>query len=210
MKLEPNQDLRGRKIRGKIVSPSTPRAETGVYWGYSVRLARSFSDIFGKSPYPDGYDLTIGTSDKGDNVHSIERESLPFDHALIVFGGLQGIDAALEADEKLAADDPSLLFDQYVNSVPNQGSRTIRTEEAILISLAVMEEKLIPNQRPKEFDFQHAIPQSEDTGVKQLAYLQNGDSRKRKQSDPSEAHQAAKDSRENEINLSKFDWRKFM
>lgn len=140
------------------------------------------SEVFTKSPYEDGYDLTVGTSDKGENIHKVERDSLKFNHALIVFGGLQGLETALESDDKLTVDDPSLLFDQYLNTVPNQGSRTIRTEEAILISLAVLEDKLCPNQKPKEFDLQHSIPQSEDTGMKQGGFPQifNGEGRKRK------------------------------
>lgn len=157
-----------KKIRGKIVSPSQPRAETGVYWGYTVRIAKSLSDIFTKSPYADGYDLTIGTSDRGESVHSVEKNSMPFDHALIVFGGLQGLEAALDSDDKLSVDDPSLLFDRYLNTVPNQGSRTIRTEEAILITLATLEDKLSPKQKPKVFDLSHSIPQSEDTGLRQM------------------------------------------
>lgn len=48
------------------------------------------------------------------------------------------------------------------------GSRTIRTEEAILISLAALDAKLEPAQRPKEFDLTQCIPQSEDTGIKQF------------------------------------------
>lgn len=122
VKLEENQDLRSRKIRGKIVSPSLPRMETGVYWGYTVRIAKSLSDIFTKSPYPDGYDLTIGTSDRGEKVRDIEPKSLEFNHALIVYGGLHGIEAALENDDKLDAEDPSQLFDQYLNVVPDQGN----------------------------------------------------------------------------------------
>lgn len=187
-------------MRGTIVSPSQPRAETGVYWGYSVRLAKNLSEIFLKAPYEDGYDLTIGTSDKGQNVHGVERNSLHFNHALIVFGGLQGLEAALESDDKLTVDDPSLLFDQYLNTVPNQGSRTIRTEEAILISLAVMEDKLVPSHKPKEFDLQHSIPQSEDTGTKQFPFPHpfNGDGRKRRVANET-------DSVANSTDLNKFD-----
>lgn len=51
-----------------------------------------------------------------------------FRHALVVFGGLHGLEASLEADPNLDEDDPSLLFQYYINSCPNQGSRTIRTE----------------------------------------------------------------------------------
>lgn len=184
------------------MSPSLPRAETGIYWGYTVRIAKSLSDIFTKSPYTDGYDLTIGTSDKGENVHSIEKASIPFDHALIVFGGLQGLEAALDTDDKLNVDDPSLIFDKYLNTVPNQGSRTIRTEEAILISLATLEDKLCPNQKPKEFDLSHSIPQSEDTGHRQTPTANPfiGDKRKGKTLDEQTNDMATVQS-----DLNKFD-----
>lgn len=122
VKLEPNQDLKAKKIRGKIVSPVQPRLETGIYWGYTVRIAKSFSDIFTKSAYENGYDLTVGTSDKGKSLHAIESKSLKFNHALIVYGGVMGLEAALENDDQLNnADDPSLLFDEYLNVAPNQG-----------------------------------------------------------------------------------------
>lgn len=124
VKLEPNQDLRSKKIRGKIVSPLLPRLETGIYWGYTVRIAKSLSDIFTKSAYEDGYDMTIGTSDKGENLQNIENKSIKFNHGLIVYGGVQGLEAALENDDNLDADDPSLLFDQYLNVVPGQGRST--------------------------------------------------------------------------------------
>lgn len=184
------------------MSPSQPRAETGVYWGYTVRIAKNLSDIFTKSPYPDGYDLTIGTSDKGENIHSIEKSSLAFDHALIVFGGLQGLEAVLDSDDKLNVDDPSLLFDRYLNTVPNQGSRTIRTEEAILISLATLEDKLKPKEKPKDFDLSHSIPQSEDTGLRQTPSANPfiGDKRKAKN-----VNAQAIDAVPVECDLSKFD-----
>lgn len=90
------------------------------------------------------YDLTIGTSDKGTSVDDVQN-TLQYKHVLIVFGGLQGIEAAVESDEALDVTDASLLFDHYLNTLPNQGSRTIRTEEAILISLTALRTKLTPN-----------------------------------------------------------------
>lgn len=114
-------ELKSRKIKASVVSPSQPRDETGVYWGYSVRIAKSLSDIFTKSPYATGYDMTIGTSDKGDNVHDLGKASLPYNHALIVYGGLQGLETALENEDELEVTDPSLLFDRYLNTVPGQG-----------------------------------------------------------------------------------------
>ena len=163
-------DLKSRKIRGKIVSPSQPRLETGIYWGYNVRIANSLSQVFTKCPYEGGYDLTVGTSDQGSCVHDVEKRSLKFKHALVVFGGVMGLEPALENDEKLNVDKVELLFDEYLNTVPRQGSRTVRTEEAILISLAALDDKLDPIDRPKDFMYKESIPMSQDTGIQQYAF----------------------------------------
>lgn len=88
------------------------------------------------------YDLTIGTSDRGSSIDELPDKQLKYNHALIVFGGLHGIEAALESDEQLKVDEASLLFNHYINVLPNQGSRTIRTEEAILIALSGLRNKL--------------------------------------------------------------------
>ncbi|XP_026755355.2 putative methyltransferase C9orf114 [Galleria mellonella] len=141
-----------KKIKGKIVSLTTPRAETGVYWGYTVRIANSLGQVFTQSLYKDGYDLTIGTSDKGTNIDDLPSKELRYNHALVVFGGLHGIEAALESDEQLQVDEAHLLFNHYVNVLPNQGSRTIRTEEAILVALSGLRTKLKANNEPMVFN----------------------------------------------------------
>ncbi|XP_036331009.1 putative methyltransferase C9orf114 [Rhagoletis pomonella] len=170
-----------KKLRGKIVSPDEPRRETGVYWGYTVRIAHSLAEIFTKSPYAGGYDLTVGTSDNGTNVHEVPNRSYKFDHLLVVFGGLKGLEAALANDDKLDVDDPSLLFDQYVNVLPRQGSRTIRTEEALLIALAALQEKLQPNVPEVEEKLgEYQLPRSDDTGIRPDVMKSNKHNKKRK------------------------------
>lgn len=94
------------------------------------------------------YDLTIGTSDKGAPIDNLPSNGVTYNHALIVFGGLHGIEAALESDEQLQVEEASLLFNHYINVLPNQGSRTIRTEEAILIAMSSMRTKLKANNEP--------------------------------------------------------------
>lgn len=134
-----------KKLKGKPVPPNAPRDRTGCYWGYSVRLASSLSNILNECPFEGGYDLTIGTSERGDNVDAT-IESLPdnFNHCLIVFGGLKGIEAAIDADTTYSnISDPRNIFKFYLNTCPDQGSNTIRTEEAILISLAALRPKLM-------------------------------------------------------------------
>ncbi|PWY66309.1 deoxyribose-phosphate aldolase 2 [Aspergillus eucalypticola CBS 122712] len=142
------------------VHPSTPRAEAGYYWGYYVRRCRSLSSVFTECPYDGGYDLSFGTSERGVPVSTVleekpqqahhryeqhhtpcREERLPdFQHILIVFGGIAGIEAAVQNDPQLRdmgirPSDTGKLFDYWVNFLPGQGSRTIRTEEAVWMGL---------------------------------------------------------------------------
>lgn len=96
--------------------------------------------------------MTIGTSDKGTPIDDLPNKELKYNHVLIVFGGLHGIEAALESDEQMQVNEASLLFDHYVNVLPNQGSRTIRTEEAILVALTGLRPKLKAINEPMVFE----------------------------------------------------------
>ncbi|KAI8346661.1 putative RNA methyltransferase-domain-containing protein [Mortierella sp. GBAus27b] len=130
---------------GSVVSPKTPREETGYYWGYQVRIADSVSKVLTECPFPNGYDLTIGTSDKGTPISSDVTSAIPrFSHAVIVFGGATGIETAVEADEDLKcdADEAKDMFDHWINTCPRQGSRVVRTEEAVLITMAALQNTL--------------------------------------------------------------------
>lgn len=50
VQLLPQQE-HSKKLKGIVVSPATPRRETGIYWGYSVRIANSLSKVFSQCPY---------------------------------------------------------------------------------------------------------------------------------------------------------------
>lgn len=166
--LRVSQDIKSKKIKADVVPPTQPRSETGVYWGYTVRLANSLSQVITKCPYDDGYDLTIGTSDKGQFVSDVPERSMKYKHALIVFGGVLGLEQALQHDPEVEENDPSLIYDHYLNTVPAQGSRTIRTEEAVLLSLASLigGSKMSPEEPAKEFK-SDAVASSEDTRTTQ-------------------------------------------
>lgn len=62
-----------KKLRGTVVSPSEPVKLEGYYWGYTVRLATCIKAVFDECPYPEGYDLTIGTSERGQSVDEIKK-----------------------------------------------------------------------------------------------------------------------------------------
>lgn len=198
-----------KKLHGKIVSPDQPRKETGIYWGYNVRIANSISDIFSKSPYKNGYDLTIGTSDKGESVHNVESKSLKFNHLLIVFGGLLGLENAVENDDNLNIDDPCLLFDKYLNVVPRQGSRTVRTEEAVLITLSSLAEKIEARQPAMELskELSDLIAQSEDTGKTKLEPMKRKNKIKKPKVEKTKTVSTVEfdDVQQNDLDLSRFD-----
>lgn len=159
----------GKYLFGRLANRDAPRVIDGAYWGYRVRAAKSLSEVFGDSVVsPNGYDLTIGTSERGTPIAGNANDSVHFElpefkNLLIVFGGVLGLERSVREDERLEAigiswqqnestnaevdrkfgvDD---LFDYYINTCPNQGSRTIRTEEAVLISLAALQPLLHPH-----------------------------------------------------------------
>ena len=142
----------GGRAAWRVVSPDRPR-EAGRYWGYDVAVVPSFSDVFRSCHFtPDGaYDLTIGTSERGRCIQQggggEEAFALPpHRHLLVVFGGVAGLEECCASDESIAAQSVEALFDLYLNTCAAQGSRTIRTEEAVLISLSLLREHILRNQ----------------------------------------------------------------
>ena len=128
-------------------SPDAPREEAGYYWGYAARQASSLSNVFTECPYDGGYDMSIGTSERGVPLGSLSQPDNPstveptWTRLLIVFGGVAGLEAAVAADAELRSagvTQASEVFDRWLNLVPGQGSRTIRTEEAVWVGLTAL------------------------------------------------------------------------
>ncbi|GAB4822595.1 hypothetical protein N2152v2_009641 [Parachlorella kessleri] len=142
MGAQPTTRLVGGKevLAGQLVLPSEPREKGGLYWGYVTRLAHSLQDMMESCPFPGGYDLKVGTSERGERTPSCSLQLPPFRHLLVVFGGPEGLEHCLQHDPLGGWHaDPAELFDRYLNTCFDQGSRTIRTEEAILISAAFLQ-----------------------------------------------------------------------
>jgi len=133
------EDYEAKNIKGVVVSPTEPTRTDGTFWGYQVRVASSITKIFSECPYEGGYDLKMGTSERGSVTVDDKNFALPkFSHGLIVFGGVSGIEECVDADDEcvISGEDSHTLFDMWLNVCPLQASRTIRTEEAVLLSLA--------------------------------------------------------------------------
>jgi hypothetical protein len=69
---------------------------------------------------------------------------------LIVFGGVAGIEESVDTDKSTALPGKysRKLFDVWVNICPYQGSRTIRSKEAVFIALARLSPFTAKNANP--------------------------------------------------------------
>ncbi len=88
------------------------------------------------------YDLKIGTSERGEVSPAKDLQLPTAKHVLVAFGGPLGLEHCHRAMGAGDGSDVGKLFDVYINTCPKQGSRTIRTEEAILISMAYLQDAL--------------------------------------------------------------------
>ncbi|EFX01995.1 deoxyribose-phosphate aldolase [Grosmannia clavigera kw1407] len=129
---------------GEAVDPAAPRTEAGYYWGYQLRQCSSLSAVFTESAYENGYDVSIGTSERGLPTSQVfpraTTGTLDFQHLIVVLGGPRGLEYAAMNDPDLAGvgitkANVRETFDHWVNVLPNQGTRNIRTDEAVFIAL---------------------------------------------------------------------------
>jgi methyltransferase len=111
------------------------RDDVPQYWGYTVRVEnRSFGQIISDAEF----DLKIATARIGGNfmdiAGSIGKRWVESSHVLVAFGApSRGLHEIVE-EERLKLSD---LADFIVNTIPNQGTATVRAEEALLATLAI-------------------------------------------------------------------------
>ena len=77
----------------------------------------------------------IGTSRKGKDVRDYKKEikSLNFDETVLAFGSAWRGLYELSEREKFSMK----IFDHVLNTVPDQNTQTVRTEEAVLVTLGI-------------------------------------------------------------------------
>lgn len=145
----PGESLKKKKLRvstiirrqqdGSLVAEIIPKEaiEEKLYWGYNIKETNNPLHKFNKK---DDY-IVIGTSRTGDIYKDIKLEEnkelmkkiSTKKPILLVFGSPKtGLPEMLKGTGVKQND----LFDLFLNTVPNAGTRSIRLEEAITISLA--------------------------------------------------------------------------
>ena len=137
-----NQWALGKRLTLQVVAAderievqAVNRDQVSGYWGYRVRLeTRSFSSLVEKGKF----DLVVATSRIGIKFENAAEKMgehwRKADYKLIAFGApARGLHEIVK-DEGFELND---LADYVVNMVPDQGTETVRTEEAVFASLAV-------------------------------------------------------------------------
>jgi len=127
--------VRIARVDKRVEVELTSRDEIREYWGYTVRAEKL---PFGKMVKARGFDLTVATSKHGVPFAKVaERiaERWEGGKILVAFGApTRGLYEIVE-QEGLNLEE---IVDFVVNTVPMQGTETIRTEEALIASLAVL------------------------------------------------------------------------
>jgi predicted SPOUT superfamily RNA methylase MTH1 len=112
------------------------RKEIGAYWGYQVTV----SDVlFGHMVKKRAFDFVVATSRKGKPIDAVRDEMAKSwrqsRKTLVAFGApTQGL-FEIVAHERRRLED---LAHFIVNTIPSQGTETVRTEEAVYASLAIL------------------------------------------------------------------------
>jgi hypothetical protein len=136
----------GNRVSVKIVTVEkrieveiANRDEIPMYWGYKVTVKRESLGKIAKSK--GDFDLTIATSRHGTPLSEIAGIGERWKKArniLLAFGApTHGLYEILK-NEGLSLND---AMNFVVNTIQNQGTETVRTEEALIASLAILNEQ---------------------------------------------------------------------
>lgn len=122
-------------LNDKISACLVNRQEIPYYWGYTVT---TWNDFFGKLVKSGRFDLKIATSKYGVNITDIkERIAEKWMNAESVLIGFGAPTQGLYEIVKREGLELESVVDFVVNTVPRQTAETVRTEEALIASLAV-------------------------------------------------------------------------
>uniref|UniRef100_A0AC35UD16 Methyltransferase C9orf114 n=1 Tax=Rhabditophanes sp. KR3021 TaxID=114890 RepID=A0AC35UD16_9BILA len=127
-----------KRYTGTLTSARAVREESGLYWGFNVEVAKCLSDVL-KGTYDTK--IAVGVEGKKPNQVHLNINKKSTTKILVVYGGLSGLETALNSDDNLTSKDPNQLFDNVVECLPVNGSNSLRTEEALLISMTELRNK---------------------------------------------------------------------
>jgi methyltransferase len=124
--------LTGATLEGELVDTDGLR----IYWGFRVKREDvTLAELVKRRDQ----DLTISTSRKGKDIGDVMKEFKPrwaeSKRPLLLFGSPDKGVPEILLDDGAQVDD---IVDFNLNTIPGQGVETVRTEEALMASLAVL------------------------------------------------------------------------
>jgi len=137
-RLQPNTRITVRitQLQKQFLATLASREEIGTYWGYKVTISKA---PFGQLIKKRNFNLVIATSRKGkpieEAMHKLREKWRVSKKVLVAFGApTKGLYEILP-HEHLKLED---IANFIVNTIPNQATETVRTEEALYATLAIL------------------------------------------------------------------------
>ena len=132
----------GRRVTIKVRKPGllaevepAKRDEVPYYWGYTVSVEKH---SFGQMLKSGDFELTVATSRYGSPFTELKEQLAEkwktAEHIAVIFGAPNAGLSEIATRENLKLEK---VTDYIVNTIPFQGTETVRTEEAVFASLAV-------------------------------------------------------------------------
>ncbi|MEM2273164.1 MAG: RNA methyltransferase [Candidatus Bathyarchaeia archaeon] len=134
---------KGTRITVKIISDGDDQKvvladpdDVSVYWGYKVKISKT---PLGQTIKSGSFDLVIATSKYGEPFMKVKDKLLERWHksrsVLIAFGSpTQGLHEIIRQEGLELGE----ISDFIINVIPRQATETVRTEEAIYATLAIL------------------------------------------------------------------------
>lgn len=124
------------RVDRRLEAELARRDEIPEYWGYAVTVEKL---PFRKMVKTEGFDLAIATSKYGvpfrNVAEKIAQKRRKADTIFVAFGApTKGLFEIVKQEDFDLAE----IVDFVVNTVPMQGTETLRTEEALIASLAIL------------------------------------------------------------------------
>ena len=126
-------------VGGRVEVQAVSRESVPTYWGYTVHVEKhGLEHLLTNSKF----DLVIATARVGSKFNAaadeIGKKWIASDRVLVAFGApSRGLHEIAKAEGARI----EKLTDFVVNTIPKQGAATVRTEEALVATLAILNER---------------------------------------------------------------------
>lgn len=141
-------NIKDGQSKGKILDPNYPKEKDGLCWGYTTRVAESFSKIWTESIYKESYDYTIGVTEDEPDVDYLNKSRIPEFRRLLIVFGKGGVKNPIESDATLKEKDPKKVFNVLYNPYSMKYT-SLKPEEVFPMTMSCLQSEILSNVVPK-------------------------------------------------------------